>query len=98
MHSLAGDVVGQGLLAPLREDRGGGEALLMYVWAFLEFGRSYRDAVQALYIHENTLRNKVAKFEQITGRRLNDIDACIELIWLRHDMALKGTLGIGDSA
>ena len=49
------------------------------------------------YIHENTLRNKVAKFEQITGRRLNDIDACIELIWLRHDMALKGALGVGDS-
>lgn len=93
-----GDLVEQGLLAPLRESRGGGEALLMYVWAFLEFGRSYRDAAQALYIHENTLRNKVAKFEQITGRRLNDIDTCIELMWLRHDMALKGALGVSDSA
>ena len=93
-----GDVIEQGLLAPLRESRGGGEALLMYVWAFLEFGRNYRDAAQALYIHENTLRNKVAKFEQMTGRRLNDIDTCIELMWLRHDMALKGALGVDDSA
>lgn len=92
-----GGVVEQGLLAPLRENRGGGEALLMYVWAFLEHGRSYRDAAQALYIHENTLRNKVAKFEQITGRSLNEIDTCIELMWLRHDMALKGTLSVGDS-
>lgn len=92
-----GDVVEQGLLAPLRENHGGGEALLMFVWAFLEYGRSYRDAAQALYIHENTLRNKVAKFEQVTGCRLNDIDTCIELMWLRHDMALKGALSIGDS-
>lgn len=92
-----GEVVEQGLLAPLRENHGGGEALLMYVWAFLEYGRSYRDAAQALYIHENTLRNKVAKFEQVTGCRLNDIDTCIELMWLRHDMALKGALSIGDS-
>ncbi len=92
-----GDLLGQSLVEPLHDSHGVGESLLVYVWAFLEHGRSYRDAAQALYVHENTLRNKVAKFEQITGRSLSDIDTCIELMWLRHDMALKGALGVGDS-
>lgn len=82
------------LLEPLRNQRAAGEGLLVYVWAFLEHRRSYREAAQALYIHENTLRNKVAKFEQNTGLSVNDIDTCIELMWLRHDMSLKGK-GVG---
>lgn len=78
------------LLEALRHQQAAGDGLLVYVWAYLDYRRSYREAAQALYIHENTLRNKVAKFEQITGLSVNDIDTCIELMWLRHDISLKG--------
>lgn len=89
-----GERLGKVLLETLRHQRAAGDGLLVYVWAYLDHRRSYREAAQALYIHENTLRNKVAKFEQVTGLNINDIDTCVELMWLRHDMSLKGK-GVG---
>lgn len=71
-------------LQPLADEPDGGAMLLDSVWSFIESGFSYRKASEALFVHENTLRYRISKFEELTSRSLIEVDTRMELAWLNH--------------
>lgn len=71
-------------LQPLADEPDGGAMLLDSVWSFIEAGFSYRKASEAIFVHENTLRYRISKFEELTSRSLIEVDTRMELAWLNH--------------
>jgi purine catabolism regulator len=81
------------VLAPIFGARGrSGEELLRSLEAFLEHNGNWEAAARALFCHRHTLRYRMSRIEELTGRRLDRIENRIEL-WL----ALRGRelLGAG---
>lgn len=76
-------------LQPLVDEPDRGEMLLESVWSFIESGFSYRKASEVLYVHENTLRYRISKFEELTSRSLIEVDTRMELAWLNQLKRLK---------
>lgn len=76
-------------LQPLAEEPDEGDMLLHSVWAFIESGFSYRKASEVLFVHENTLRYRISKFEEKTSRSLFEVDTRMELAWLNHLKLLR---------
>jgi hypothetical protein len=59
------------LLDPIVEhDRRHGGALLMTLTRFLDLDCQWQATADALYVHVNTLRHRLGRIEQLTGRRL----------------------------
>ncbi|MDQ3785810.1 MAG: helix-turn-helix domain-containing protein, partial [Actinomycetota bacterium] len=57
------------VLGPLREhDAQRGSELVRTVQTFLEHGGQWTATADALYVHVNTLRNRLAKITELTGR------------------------------
>ncbi len=57
------------VLGPLREhDAQRGSELVRTVAAFLEHGGQWTATAEALFVHVNTLRNRLAKITELTGR------------------------------
>ncbi|MFB6675094.1 helix-turn-helix domain-containing protein, partial [Streptomyces sp. NPDC056390] len=52
--------------------------------AYLANGRNIPRAAAALHIHVNTLRYRLTRFEEATGRHLDDVDTVIELALALH--------------
>ncbi|KQU47214.1 hypothetical protein ASG84_08885 [Rhodococcus sp. Leaf278] len=81
-----GDVEISGLLheryiAPL-EDRGEfGEQLLQSVRYYLASDRNIPAAADAMFVHKNTLRYRLRKFEELTSVSLESTDTIVELAW-----------------
>lgn len=70
--------------APLEEEGEFGEVLMESVSVFIDHRRVLRKAAAELFVHENTLRHRLQRFEQVTGSRLSEADTLIEVSWLRH--------------
>ncbi|TFI44845.1 PucR family transcriptional regulator [Rhodococcus sp. 1R11] len=68
-------------LDPLHSTRGAAAPVIAAVQAFLEHNRSIPRAADAMHVHVNTLRYRLARFEELTGRSLSDTDTVIELSW-----------------
>lgn len=49
--------------------------------AYLEHDRSIPTTAAALHVHVNTLRYRLARFEELTGRSLARTDTLVELAW-----------------
>jgi purine catabolism regulator len=64
---------------------GNGSDLLRSLEVFLEHNGSWEAAARALYCHRHTLRYRIGRVEQLTGRRLDSAEHRIEF-WL----ALRG--------
>ncbi len=64
------------------------DALLDTLEAWLDNGGSAERAASALYVHPNTVRQRLRKLEQRTGRALSDpraaAELCIALETARH--------------
>jgi purine catabolism regulator len=74
------------LLRPIEESRtGNGEELMRSLEAYLEHNGSWEAAARALFCHRHTLRYRIARIEELTGRRLDVAQHRIEF-WL----ALRG--------
>lgn len=69
---------------PLEEEGEFGEVLMESVSVFIDHRRVLRKAAAELFVHENTLRHRLQRFEQVTGSRLSEADTLIEVSWLRH--------------
>ncbi|MGN6243481.1 MAG: PucR family transcriptional regulator [Motilibacteraceae bacterium] len=70
------------LLAPLEEhDAGHGAALVATLDAFLTSGGRWQETADALHLHVNTLRHRLTRVEQLTGRRLDSTADRVDL-WL----------------
>ena len=73
-------------LDPLHRTRGSAAPIIAAVRAFLEHNRSIPLAADAMHVHVNTLRYRLARFEELTGESLSNTDTIIELSWaLRSD-------------
>ena len=81
----------QTLLGELeRHDRRHESDLLATLRAFLETGGRWQETAARLHVHVNTLRHRLARVEQLTGRRLDSTPDRVDL-WL----ALEATPGEG---
>lgn len=69
-------------LEPLGEDAGFRPVLIETLRAYLANGRSVRATAHELFVHENTLRYRLARFEELTGCSLNSTDVLIEISWV----------------
>jgi putative transposase len=68
-------------LDPLGSARGSASPIAAAVQAYLEHNRSIPRAAEAMHVHVNTLRYRLARFEELTGRSLSNTDTVIELSW-----------------
>jgi purine catabolism regulator len=74
------------VLSPIEHSRTGhGDELLRSLEAFLEHNGSWEAAARALFCHRHTLRYRMSRIEELTGRRLDRVENRIEF-WL----ALRG--------
>jgi purine catabolism regulator len=74
------------VLTPIERSRtGNSEELLRSLEAFLEHNGSWEAAARALFCHRHTLRYRISRIEELTGRRLDRVENRIEF-WL----ALRG--------
>lgn len=65
-------------------DRCNHTALLQTLEALIRSGGSRKETAEALFLHRNTLSNRIQKLEQITGCNLSDSDSRFRL-----ELALK---------
>ncbi len=76
----------QSVLGPLEDDGGEyGEELIRSVEAFIEQNGQWEKAARQLFCHRHTLRYRIRKVEELTGRDLGSARDRIEF-WL----ALRG--------
>lgn len=75
-------------LNPLPEDPEQRDMLIESTWRFIDAGCNYRQGAAALFIHENTLRHRIRRFEEATGVDVMDGNTRMELMWLRQALEL----------
>ena len=70
------------VLGPIERSRTGhGDELLRSLEALLEHNGSWEAAARALFCHRHTLRYRMSRIEELTGRRLDRVENRIEF-WL----------------
>jgi hypothetical protein len=75
-------------VAPLLGNGGAGADVLGTVDAYLRSGLRVHRTAQALYVHPNTVRHRLRRFEMQTGARLDDMAEVVGVWWaLRHHEA-----------
>lgn len=63
-------------------DRGEfGTALLETLRVYLSSGQNVAKAAEELFIHPNTLRYRVQKYQEITGANLSSSDTVVRIAW-----------------
>ncbi len=82
-------------LAPFADDAEFGRIVLDSVRVYLASDRRISTAARALSVHENTLRYRLQKFEQLTGTRLDATETLVELCWV-FEGCPDGTVPTGD--
>lgn len=82
---LAEDLVGRSVtdqyLRPLLSEQSRAEVLETTVREFLNQGMHVDKTARALHVHTNTLRNRLHRFEQMTGADLGRIDDIVGIWW-----------------
>ncbi|MGW2021112.1 PucR family transcriptional regulator [Streptomyces decoyicus] len=77
-------------LAPLAERGEDGAQLEEAAAAYLEQGLRLEAAARTLYVHPNTLRNRLRRFEEITGTSLRDPADLAEVWWALTHRRIHG--------
>ena len=67
-------------LAPLAAS-GSGEDLIATLRAYLACGMYVESTATRLFVHQNTVRYRLARFEELTGTSLRETEVLIELWW-----------------
>ncbi len=86
------DVLGEHLVAryvdPCEPATPAGEELLDTIRAVLQHDLSFDQAAAAMWVHPNTVRNRVRRYEQLTGGSLRSVDdlVAIRLALLRAEL------------
>lgn len=68
-------------IAPLHAESEYGTALEETVFAHVACGGRIKATARRLGIHQNTVRHRLARFEELTGARVDDPDVMLELWW-----------------
>lgn len=71
-------------LAPLRDSGAFGDQVIETLRAWLLHDRNIPRTARALHVHVNTLRYRLTRFEELTGRTLADSETIVELAWVLH--------------
>ncbi len=80
-------------IAPLRREGQFGDALRGTLHEYLARGMRIQPAAEALYIHPNTLRHRLDRFEEITDADLGRTQHVLELWWALERHRLDVALG-----
>ncbi|XVQ13532.1 PucR family transcriptional regulator [Spirillospora sp. CA-255316] len=81
-----GEFLRERYLAPLK----GLPDIERTVVTYLEGGMHVEDAARSLFVHPNTLRNRLRRFEELTGADLRDHRTLAELWWALAHQELNG--------
>ena len=68
-------------LKPLRDEGDFGEVLEETLRVYLDHGLSVTATARALVTHPNTLRYRLRRVTELTGRSLDSVDSLLELMW-----------------
>lgn len=68
-------------LAPLESQGEFGELVIGTVRTYLACDRRVKDAARELHVHQNTLRYRLARFEEAVGRSLESTETLVGLAW-----------------
>ena len=68
-------------LRPLEKLGGRAGAVLETVAAFIEHGLSVKATAEALDVHQNTVRYRLGRFEELTGANLEKPVTAFEVWW-----------------
>lgn len=71
-------------ITPLLELGSTGEAILHTVATYLEHQRSTVETAQTMFVHANTVRYRIERFEELTGCSLRSIRTVAEVWWILH--------------
>jgi hypothetical protein len=69
----------------------GGDAILKTVERYLVNDRSVDITAKELSVHPNTVRQRLARFEDVTDRSLRDTEAVVEVWWALQRRRVTGT-------
>lgn len=72
-------------IAPLRTSGDFGDQAIAAVRSYLAHECSIPRTAEALFVHVNTLRYRLARFEELTGRSLRSTDTLVELSLALHE-------------
>ena len=93
-HPALNTLLSDALLAPLKPGTESGRVLVETLREFLSRDRGVRATAEALRVHQNTLRYRLARFETLTGRDLRETTTIVELAWsLELDRQLRNRPG-----
>lgn len=87
---VVGSLLFDRYLAPLRAHGAFGAVLEQTVRGYLDHDRSVPATAAALSVHPNTLRYRLQRYEEITGRSVDSTTAVIELSWAFEVQAAAG--------
>jgi hypothetical protein len=76
-----GELMVERNLAPLRRDGDFGEAVSRTLETYLTCGGRIKATAHRLGVHPNTVRHRLSRFEELTGRRIDDIEVMVEVWW-----------------
>lgn len=96
---LLGERLVRQRLAPLHERGDDGAQLEEGVAAYLEHGLRLEAAARTLFVHPNTLRNRLRRFEEVSGTNLRDPADLAEVWWaLAHQRVHGRTAAVAPPA
>ncbi len=81
------------VLAPLRERGEEGAQLEDAVAAYLDHGMRLEAAARSAYVHPNTMRNRLRRFEEVSGVSLRDPAGLAEVWWALAHQRVHGHRG-----
>ncbi|MFD6102400.1 PucR family transcriptional regulator [Nocardia salmonicida] len=84
-------------LEPLRRHGDAAEAILGTVATYLDCDRRIDETAAALFLHRNTVRNRLTRFAELTGLDLDRTDDLIVAWWLLHRDPAIAQVGWGGS-
>ncbi|MFE3280281.1 helix-turn-helix domain-containing protein [Nocardia sp. NPDC059239] len=83
------------LIAPVANTRTG-EEILLTIAQFLTRQCSVAETAKALEIHQNSVRYRVARYQELTGADLTDTQTLVETWWAFRFRDIRGTRDVQD--
>jgi len=79
-------------LDPLQELGEFGATLEVTVREYLSHGMRIDESAKALFVHPNTLRHRLDRFQQLTGADFRDTESVLEVWWALQRRSLEGRI------
>jgi DNA-binding PucR family transcriptional regulator len=84
-----GDALHRRFIEPLEATRSASE-LVASLRAYFDSGQHIERAAESLFVHPNTLRYRLGRFEELTGASLRDPVVAFEVWWALELLSARG--------